>query len=95
MRLSVRAARVHVEIDFFQRQRGSVWDGAIESGCTEARSHLDVESDEPHEKLVQLVRNAKRGCFAESLLAAAVPLVSRVTINGRAVEDWLDSEGHE
>lgn len=86
MRLGVRAARVHVEIDFFQRQRGSVWDGDIESGCTAARSHLEVESDEPEEKLLQLVRNAKRGCFAENLLAAAVPLHGTVSINGRPVE---------
>ncbi len=86
MQLTVRAARAHVEMDFFQRQQGSVWAGDIESGCTEARSHLEVESDEPEEKLLQLIRNAKRGCFAENLLAAAVPLVSRVTINGRAVE---------
>lgn len=86
MQLTVRAARVHLEMDFFQRQRGSVWDGNIESGCTAARSYLEVESDEPEEKLLQLVRNAKRGCFAERLLAAAVPLHSRVTINGRAIE---------
>jgi uncharacterized OsmC-like protein len=86
MRLSVRAARAHVEMDFFQRQRGSVWDGDIESGCREVRVRLEVESDEAEDRLVALVRNAKRGCFAENLVKQAVPLRSTVVVNGRVVE---------
>jgi uncharacterized OsmC-like protein len=85
MRLTIRAARTHVEMDFFQRQLGSVWDGNIQSGCREVRVRLEIESDEPDVKLLALVRNAKRGCFAENLVKQAVPLHGTVLINGREV----------
>ena len=86
MRLELRAARAHIEMDFFQRQRGSVWDGDIESGLREVRSRLEIESDEPEDKLLKLVRNAKRGCFAENMVKAAAPVKGTVLINGRQVE---------
>ena len=78
MRLSVRAARVHVEIDFFQRQRGSVWDGDIESGCTAARSHLEMESDEAEEKLLPRVEGGPEATAAA--LGHAVSISSRSAI---------------
>ncbi len=84
MRLSIRATRVHVEMDFFQG--GSVRQGTIKSGCTGVRTHFELESDEPEEKLLLLIRNAKRGCFAENMVQAAVPLQSAVKLNGKDVD---------
>ena len=81
MKLKVKKARCHVEFDF--RVSGSVLKGTIESGCTETRVMLRVETDETNQERVDmLIRNAKRGCFAESMIKNSVPLKSFVEING-------------
>lgn len=84
MRLRLKAARVHIEMDYFQG--GSVLRGTIRSGCTEVRTRFEIESDEPEEKLLLLIRNAKRGCFAENMVQQAVPLQSTIKVNGREVD---------
>ena len=47
---------------------------------------LDIDSDEPLDKIVQLVRNAKGGGFAENLVVQQVPLRSSVPLRGQTVE---------
>ncbi len=88
MRLSLRAARVHVEMDFFLG--GSVLRSTIQSGCAGARTHFELESDEPEEKLLPLIRNAKRGCFTENTVKGAVELKSTFNLNGKEVEVPLE-----
>ena len=88
MQLKVDSARVHVEMDFFQR--GSVLRGTVRSGCSEVRTHFELESEEPEEKLLLLIRNAKRGCFAENMVEQAVPLQSDIKLNGKPVDVSLD-----
>ena len=80
-KLSIKSARVHVELDFFLT--GSVLAGTVESGVTEVRSDFRVESDEPEADLLELIRLAKSGCFAERLVQTAVPIQSTVTLNGK------------
>jgi hypothetical protein len=84
MRLSIKDAKVHVEMDYFLS--GSVLKGTVQSGCTEVRTHFEVESDEPEDKLLLLIQNAKGGCFGENLIRTAVPLKSVVKLNGKEVE---------
>jgi hypothetical protein len=84
MRLRIRAARVRVEMDYFQG--GSILRGTVKGGCTEVRTSFELESDEPEEKLLLLIRNAKRGCFAENLVQTAVPLRSTLKLNGKPVD---------
>ena len=72
-------------MDFDYFLKGSVLKGTVESGCTAVRTHFVVESDEPEEKVVALIKNAKRGCFAENMVTAAVPLTSTIELNGKAV----------
>jgi len=83
MKLKFQQASCRVEMDYFLR--GSVLKGTIESGCTETRVTLRVETDETNQERVDmLIRNAKRGCFAESMIKNSVPLKSFVEINGAA-----------
>jgi len=84
MKLKVGSARVHVEMDFFQG--GSVLRGTVRSGCSEVRTHFELESEEPEEKLLLLIRNAKRGCFAENMVQQAVPLRSDIKLNGKPID---------
>ncbi len=80
-KLTIKEARVHVEMDFYLS--GSVLAGTVESGVTEVRSDFDVSSDEPEEDILNVIRLAKRGCFAERLVETAVPMQSTLKLNGK------------
>jgi organic hydroperoxide reductase OsmC/OhrA len=81
MKLKFTQASCRVEMDYFLR--GSVLKGTVESGCTETRVVLRVETDEENQERVNmLIRNAKRGCFAESMIKSSVPMKSLVEVNG-------------
>ncbi len=84
MKLGVKSVKVRVEADIFLG--GSVLKGTVYSGFSEVRTHFELESDEPQEQLLKLIRNAKRGCFAENMVQTAVPLKSTYKVNGEDVE---------
>ncbi len=83
MKVSFKRARVRVDFDYFLG--GSVLKGTVNAGCSEVRTHFEVESDEEAEKMLAVIRNAKRGCFAEQMVTAAVPLKSTAELNGEPV----------
>ena len=72
--IGIRSAKVHVEMDYYLK--GSVADNTVENGVTEVRSFFDVESEQQEEDLIEVIRLAKKGCFAENLVKTAVPLKS-------------------
>ena len=78
-----RRASCRVEFDYYLR--GSVLKGTVDAGCTAARTHFRVESDEPEERVLRLVQLAKQGCYAEKMVQAPVPLTSTVELNGKAI----------
>ncbi len=59
--LAITSAKVHVEMDYYLT--GSVLKGTVESGCSEVRTHFDVESAESAESIREIIRLAKRGCY--------------------------------
>ncbi len=76
-------AKCRVEFDYFLK--GSVLKGTVNSGCTAMRTHFDVESGEPREKVLNLIRLAKQGCYAEMMVEAPVPVKSTINLNGEAI----------
>ena len=80
MKLTIRKASCHVEGDYLLS--GSVLKGTVSVRHKGFRTHLEVESDEPRDKLAHLIRCAKNGCFAEQLIVQPVPLQSTVVVNG-------------
>ena len=80
MKLAIRKASCHVEGDYLLS--GSVLKGTVNVKHRGFRTHLEVDSDEPREKLAHLIRCAKQGCFAEQLIVQPVPLASTVVVNG-------------
>ena len=84
MKLKVRKARCHVEFDYLLS--GSVLKGTVKTTWKSVTTALELDSDEPLDKIVALVRNAKGGCFAENLVVQQVPLLSSVKLRGQTVE---------
>lgn len=78
--LSIESATVHVELDYFLT--GSVLAGTVDSGVSEVRSDFRVDSGESEADVLEVIRLAKRGCFAEKLVQTSVPIRSTVTLNG-------------
>jgi len=66
---------------------GSVKRGDVQAGCTAARTHLEVESDDPPDAVAEAVRLAHQGCFVEQLVERPVPLSSTLTLNGTLLEN--------
>ena len=81
--LAITSAKVHVEMDYYLT--GSVLKGTVESGCSEVRTHFDVESAESAESIREIIRLAKRGCFVENMIQTAVPLKSGIALNGKEI----------
>jgi hypothetical protein len=48
------------------------------------RTHLEIESPEPEEVVLKIVRAAKRGCYAEQLIEHSMPIESTYVLNGRS-----------
>ena len=84
MKLKVRKARCHVEFDYLLS--GSVLKGTVKTTWKGVTTNLEIDSEDPVERIVALVKNAKGGCFAENLVVQQVPLNSSVTLRGQTIE---------
>jgi organic hydroperoxide reductase OsmC/OhrA len=87
MKIRVDKARVHVVMR--NKTEGSVLQGAVQSTCLGFETQLQVESDEPAERIQRLVRTAENGCFTLQALLAPVPVQRSTTLNGVLLEDGL------
>ena len=76
----ITKAKVRVLIHWYLT--GSVTKGTVDSGCKEVETHLEVDSDDDAEKVRNVVRLAKKGCFAEQMVVRPVPLTGSIRING-------------
>jgi hypothetical protein len=83
MKVSVNKARAHVTMR--NRQEGSVLQGIVNTSCLGIETRLELESDEPWERIAALVRNAENGCFTMQALMKPVPFTSTVTLNGTSL----------
>lgn len=84
MKLKLRKAKCRVEFDYYLT--GSVLRETVKATWNRVSTHLELDSDEPMDRIISLVRNAKGGCFAENLVTQQVPLASSVTLRGETVD---------
>ena len=84
--MKVELKQVHVDqvIRFFRK--GSILGGTIQSGSLGIEVQVDVESDEPTDKIARLVRVAQESCFTHGAIANPVPVETNVRLNGQPLE---------
>ena len=87
-KIAITSARVHVEMDYYLA--GSVLADTVNSGVTEVRSEFEVSSDADEEEIANVIRLAKRGCFAERLVETPVPIRSTLKLNGKEATSLLE-----
>jgi len=68
------------------KSEGSVLQGTVQAACLGFETKLELESDEPPERIRQLLRNAEHGCFTMQALLAPVSFERSATLNGAALE---------
>lgn len=83
MHITVTKARVHVSLR--NKTEGSVLQGTVQASCLGVEVRLDLQSDEPPDRVRALLRNAEHGCFTMQALLAPVEVTSNVTLNGQAL----------
>ena len=80
MKVSIAKARVHVAMR--NKQEGSVLQGTVKASCLGIEARVELESDEPPERVAAVVRNAENGCFTMQALLDLVRVTSTATLNG-------------
>ena len=66
--------------------RGSAREQTLHSGAGGLETHVQIESDEPPERIQELVRMAEQTCFTLGAWTQAVPTSTTVALNGRPLE---------
>lgn len=87
LKLKVKKARAHVTMR--NKTEGSVLQGTVKSTCLGVDTRLEIESDEPGEKIAELVRYAENGCFTLQALIGNPPVTTTVIVNGQPLAaEW-------
>jgi hypothetical protein len=84
MKMDVRDVRIKVTAQY--RRDGSVLAGTITSGCDYVRTELSLESDEPEERVKELIRLAEASCFTIGTIRNLTPCELVATVNGKPVD---------
>jgi hypothetical protein len=83
LKLELADVRIDQTLSFYRT--GSILRGTIESGAQLLDVRIEIDSPEPRERLVELVRVAKESCFTHGALARPVDVRSSLTLNGEPV----------
>ncbi len=82
MKVKIDKARMHVTAHV--RQEGSVLQQTIRGSWPGIETRLELESNEPPERLAGVIRNAENGCFVLQALLNPVLVERSVFVNGAA-----------
>ena len=80
-KMNVKNIRVEQVTRFFRE--GSMMLGTIRSGCLGVERTVQIESDEPEDKILKMMRAGEQSCFTMGSLTAVVPTQTHLTLNGR------------
>ena len=79
--MNVASLRLEQVTRFFMR--GSALAGTMQGGALGLETYIEVESDEPPERIRQLIRMGEQTCFTLQSLIQPVPTETHVTLNGQ------------
>lgn len=80
-KLKIKNIRVEQTTRFFRE--GSALAGTLRAGCLGLETHVDIESEEPEERIRQMTRMGERSCFTLGSLTGVVPVETHLKLNGR------------
>jgi organic hydroperoxide reductase OsmC/OhrA len=87
MKTKISKARVSVKARF--KSEGSVLAETVQARGVGIETKLELESEEPPERVAAVVRNAENGCYVLQSILHPVPVERTFALNGSA----FDPEG--
>jgi hypothetical protein len=84
LKVSYTNPRIRVTAQY--AREGSILAGTIRSWCESIRTELDLDSDEPAERVGQLNRLAEASCFTLGTVRSSTPVELVATLNGQPFE---------
>ena len=66
--------------------KGSVRDQSLHGGAKGLETQVEIESGEPPERILELVRMAEQTCFTLGAWTQAVPTSTSVLLNGEPLD---------
>jgi hypothetical protein len=79
-KLDVKSIRLKQVTRFFMK--GSALQGTLKGGPLGLETQIEIESNEPPEKIRHLVKMGEQTCFTLQSLINPVPVSTSVTLNG-------------
>ncbi|MGH9088437.1 MAG: hypothetical protein ACRDYZ_10055 [Acidimicrobiales bacterium] len=89
MKLSLTDVQVDQTLRFYRQ--GSVLGGTIKSGSMGIDVAVDIASDEPKERIAELIRVARASCFTHGSMAEPVMIETSARLNGKPLKVRAES----
>jgi hypothetical protein len=83
-KMKVKSIRVEQVTRFFRE--GSMMLGTVRSGSLGIESTVQIESDEPEDKIRKMMLAGEQSCFTLGSLTGVVPTQTHLTLNGKPLE---------
>jgi uncharacterized OsmC-like protein len=84
LKVELEDIRLRQALRYFRT--GSILGGTIRSGVSAVEVEVEIDSDEPPERIANLVRLASECCAAHGALAKPVEMTTTVKLNGEPIE---------
>ena len=62
--------------------KGSIRERTVENGCLGLETHIEVTSDEPPERIRELIQMGERMCYTVQSLSDGIVFRTRASLNG-------------
>ena len=81
--LHITPQNVRIKVTAKYHREGSVLASTAKTLCDSIKTELWLDSDEPPERVAQLIKMAEATCFTLSALRNPAPVALEATVNGR------------
>lgn len=90
--LHIEPKNVRIKVTVRYAREGSILAGNAKTRCDAIRTELALDSDEPPERLAQLITMAEATCFTMAALRNPVPVALEATVNGQPFNAGMAGE---
>jgi hypothetical protein len=84
--LHIEPKNVCIKVTARYHREGSVLAGNAHTMCDSIKTVLSLDSDEPPERVAQLIKMAEATCFTLAALRNPAPVALEATVNGQAFD---------
>jgi hypothetical protein len=91
--LHIAPKNVRIKVTARYSRSGSILAGDATTTCDSVRTELLLDSDEPPERLAQLITMAEATCFTMAALRHSAPVALEAAVNGQPFDPALPGAG--